>query len=59
MSFTGFAASHYRTPTRSAEQHGWFSDETNAFLGVVIRDNIDDDWGNVVLAGISTSGFAP
>jgi len=32
------------------EEHGWFSDETNAFLGVVIRDKIDNDWGYVVLA---------
>jgi hypothetical protein len=32
------------------EQHGWFSDETGAFLGVVIRDKTDNDWGFVVLA---------
>ncbi len=32
------------------EEHGWFSDETNAFLGVVVRDKIDDDWGYVILA---------
>ena len=32
------------------EEQGWFSDETGAFLGVVIRDKIDNDWGYVVLA---------
>jgi hypothetical protein len=32
------------------EEQGWFSDETGSFLGVVVRDKIDDDWGYVVLA---------
>ncbi len=32
------------------EEHGWFCDETESFLGVVIRDKIDKDWGYVVLA---------
>lgn len=32
------------------EEVGWFAEETNAFLGVVLRDKIDDDWGYVVLA---------
>jgi hypothetical protein len=33
-----------------AEENGWFSDETYSFLGVVIRDKIDNDWSYVVLA---------
>lgn len=32
------------------EELGWFSDETDSFLGVVIRDTTDADWGYVVLA---------
>lgn len=32
-----------------AEEQGWFMDETEAFLGVVLRDKIDNDWGYVVL----------
>ena len=31
------------------EEHGWFSDETGSFLGVLVRDKFDDDWGFVVL----------
>ena len=27
------------------EEHGWFSDESNSFLGVVIYDTNDEDWG--------------
>lgn len=32
------------------EEQGWFTDETRAFLGVVIRDRADNDWGYVILA---------
>lgn len=32
------------------DEHGWFGDESNSFLGVVIYDKGDDDWGYVVLA---------
>lgn len=32
------------------EDHGWFADESDSFLGVVLRDKTDDDWGYVVLA---------
>jgi hypothetical protein len=32
------------------QEHGWFSDDTGSFLGVLVRDKIDDDWGFVVLA---------
>lgn len=32
------------------EEHGWFSEETGSFLGVLVRDKIDHDWGFVVLA---------
>ena len=32
------------------EEHGWFTDESTSFLGVVVRDKIDNDWGFVVLA---------
>jgi len=37
-------------PNPISEEHGWFSDETGTFLGVIIRDKIDNDWGYVVLA---------
>ncbi len=32
------------------EENGWFSDDAHSFLGVVLRDKVDDDWGYVVLA---------
>lgn len=32
------------------EEHGWFSDASKSFLGVVVRDKSDNDWGYVVLA---------
>jgi hypothetical protein len=32
------------------EENGWFVDETEAFLGVITRDKVDNDWGYVVLA---------
>jgi len=32
------------------EERGWFSDDSNAFLGVVFRDKVDDDWGYAILA---------
>jgi len=32
------------------EEHGWFSDESNAFLGVITLDKTDKDWGYIVLA---------
>lgn len=31
------------------EEDGWFTDETESFLGVVIRDKIDNDWVYVIL----------
>lgn len=33
-----------------AEQHGWFSDESRSFLGVLLHDKSDDDWNYVILA---------
>lgn len=33
-----------------AVEDGWFADESHAFLGVVLHDRIDNDWGLVVLA---------
>lgn len=41
------------------EEHGWFSDETNSFLGVLIRDKNDNDWGYVVLARDEQFRFRP
>jgi len=32
------------------EEHGWFSDESDAFLGVITLDKTDKDWGFVILA---------
>jgi len=32
------------------QEDGWFSDESGSFLGVVIRDKADNDWGFVILA---------
>ena len=44
------AAWGFEEPNAIGEEHGWFSDEAGAFLGVVIRDKFDDDWGYAVLA---------
>jgi hypothetical protein len=32
------------------DEHGWFSDMSESFLGVVIFDRSDGDWGFVILA---------
>jgi hypothetical protein len=32
------------------EEHGWFSDESTSFLGAVVFDRLDKDWGFVILA---------
>jgi hypothetical protein len=32
------------------DEQRWFADETESFLGVVVRDKVDGDWGYVVLA---------
>jgi len=32
------------------EEHGWFSDVSQSFLGVILHDAGDDDWAYVVLA---------
>ncbi len=32
------------------EESGWFCDDTDSFLGVLLRDKTDDDWGYVLLA---------
>ncbi len=32
------------------EENGWFTDESEGFLGVVLRDKVDRDWGWVILA---------
>jgi hypothetical protein len=37
------------TPFAFGEEHGWFQDGTGGFLGVIIRDLSDRDWGFVVL----------
>jgi hypothetical protein len=37
-------------PNPFSEEHGWFCDETQSFLGVVIQDKTDGDWGYVILA---------
>jgi hypothetical protein len=34
----------------STQEHGWFSDDTGSFLGVVVHDVEDNDWVYVVLA---------
>lgn len=31
-------------------EEGWFTDESMSFLGVVLKDKIDHDWGYVILA---------
>ena len=31
-------------------QEGWFADETESFIGVVVRHKLDRDWGYVILA---------
>lgn len=35
---------------RMAVQHGWFMDETQSFLGVLLQDKSDNDWNYVILA---------
>jgi hypothetical protein len=37
-------------PEVIADEHGWYMDETNSFLGVLLHDKADDDWAWVVLA---------
>lgn len=32
------------------EEHGWFADASESFVGVVLRDKSDEDWGWVILA---------
>ncbi len=36
--------------TSIVTEDGWFSDETESFLGVVLRHKNDNDWGYVILA---------
>ena len=43
----GFAG-HDSNPFFTEE--GWFIDETESFLGVVVQHKVDQDWGYVVLA---------
>ena len=31
-------------------EEGWFTDESESFLGVIVKDKIDHDWGYVILA---------
>ena len=31
-------------------EEGWFTDETESFLGVVVKDKADQDWGYIILA---------
>jgi hypothetical protein len=38
----------YRVPF--GQEHGWFSDVSDSFLGVILHDAEDDDWAYVVLA---------
>jgi hypothetical protein len=39
------------------EEQGWFADGTLSFLGVVVRDKNDQDWGWVILARDSLFRF--
>jgi hypothetical protein len=32
------------------QEHGWFADEAHGFLGVVVQDYTDGDWGYLILA---------
>ena len=32
------------------DEHGWFADSTDSFMGVLILDKADKDWGYVILA---------
>ena len=31
-------------------EDGWFMDETESFLGVVVQHKTDQDWGHIILA---------
>ncbi len=37
-------------PNPIGEEHGWYADDTGSFLGILVRDKIDNDWVYVVLA---------
>jgi hypothetical protein len=41
---------NYAQPNPFGDEYGWFTDESNSFLGVIIQDKIDKDWGYVILA---------
>ena len=41
------------------EEQGWFMDETESFIGVVLRDKADDDWGYVILGRDELFTFRP
>jgi hypothetical protein len=36
--------------TAPIQEQGWFADMTNAFLGTIVLDKTDDDWGYIILA---------
>lgn len=40
----------FKPNEKLGEECGWYSDETNSFLGVLIKDKIDNDWGYNILA---------
>lgn len=40
----------FSSSTPFGEEYGWFCDETSSFLGVLIQDKSDGDWGYVILA---------
>lgn len=31
-------------------EEGWFTDESESFLGVIVKDKFDHDWGHIILA---------
>ena len=37
-------------PVSVGQEHGWFADEARGFLGIVVQDHTDRDWGYLVLA---------
>ncbi len=40
----------FKPNERVGGECGWYSDEYNSFLGVLIKDKIDSDWGYIILA---------
>ena len=39
------------------EEDGWYADDTTSFIGTLVHDHIDDEWGPIILARNLLSQF--